>query len=135
MSITYYQSNRILDKDFGNVSYTTPTTLYFGLSTTAINSDGTGATEPSGGAYARASVTNDKTNWGNAGSGSLQNLGTIQFPESTASWGTITYVFISDALTSGNMLYFGALSPSRVVQSNTVVFFSASAITISIVNV
>lgn len=134
MSITYYQSNRILDKDFGATNYTVPSTLYFGLSTTTINNDGTGATEPSGGSYARASLTNTKSQWGNASSGSLSNTVQVSFAESTASWGTITYVFISDALTSGNMLYFGALSPSRVVQSGTVVYFAIGAIVVSIVN-
>lgn len=134
MSITYSQSNKILNKDFGNVDYSVPSTLYFGLSTTAIANDGSGSTEPSGGSYARASIGNTKTNWANASLGSLTNLTTVQFPESTASWGTITHVFISDALTGGTMMYFGALSPSRVVQTNTVVFFSASSITISIVN-
>jgi len=134
MSITYYQSNRILDKDFGNTAYTTPSTLYFGLSTTSIGDDGTGETEPSGGAYARIALTNNKINWDTAASGSLTNLTVVQFVESTASWGTITHVFISDAITSGNMLYFGALSPSRQVQINTVVYFAVGAITVSIVN-
>ena len=134
MSITYYQSNRILDKDFGNVNYTVASTIYFGLSTTTISNDGTGATEPSGGSYARVALVNDKTNWGTAASGSLTNTTVVQFAESTASWGTITYVFISDALVSGNMMYFGALSPSRTVQINTVVYFAASSITVSIVN-
>lgn len=134
MAITYYQSNKILDYEFGNTSYTPASTMYFGLSTTTIANNGTGATEPSGGSYARVSLVNNKTNWGNASNGSLTNLSTVQFTESTASWGTITYVFISDASTSGNILYFGALSPSRTVAINTIVYFSASAITVSIVN-
>lgn len=131
MSTTYYQANRILDRAFGATSFTTPSTLYFGLSTTAISADGTGATEPSGGAYARASAANNKTTWGNASNGSLTNLISISFPESTATWGTITHVFISDALTSGNMLYYTTLSPSRTVQTSTTVLFAASAITIT----
>lgn len=134
MAITYYQANRILNRDFGGVSFAVPSTLYFGLSTTVINSDGTGATEPSGGSYARASAVNDKTTWSNASSASLNNLISISFPESSASWGTITYVFIIDAASSGNMLYFDTLSPSRAVASLTTVLFAASAITISMPN-
>ena len=132
MSTTYYQANRILDNAFGATSFTPAGTMYFGLSTTSIAAAGTGATEPSGGAYARASAANNKTTWGTAASGALTNLISISFPESTASWGTITHVFISDALTAGNMMYYTALSPTRTVQSTTTVLFAASAITVTL---
>ena len=74
MSITYTSANSALDKFFGAANFTPPATLYFGLSTTAISIDGTGATEPSGGSYARVAFTNNKTNWGVASNGSLTNL-------------------------------------------------------------
>lgn len=134
MSGTYYSFNRILDRNFGGTAYSPPATMYFGLSTTAIQIDGTGATEPSGGAYARVGVTNDKTTWGTASNGSLVNLIPVQFVESTASWGTITHVFIADALSGGNIWFFDALTPSRSVQSATTVLFSASAITVTMNN-
>ena len=132
--ITYYSANRILDRLFGGVAFTPPTTFYFGLSTTTIQIDGTGATEPSTGSYARASLVNDKTNWGTASSASLLNTGAVTFVESTASWGTITYVGIWDALSSGNIWFFDALSPSKVVQSSTTVLFAIGAITVSMTN-
>ena len=132
--ITYYQANRILDRSFGNQNYTVPSPMYVGLSTTTIQNDGTGATEPTGG-YARVSVTNaDKTNWTTALNGVLSNVNSITFPESTLSWGTITYVFISDQATGGNIMYFDALSPSRAVQSATTVLFVAGAMVISMTN-
>jgi hypothetical protein len=127
--ITYYAANRILDRNFGQVVYTPPATMYFGLSTTSINIDGTGATEPSGGAYARVAFTNDKTNWGTASNGSLANLVAATFAESTASWGTITHVFIADALSGGNIWFYDALSPSRIVQSATTVLFAVGSVT------
>ena len=129
--ITYYSANRVLNLNFGNTSYVVPTPLYFGLSTTSINIDGTGATEPVGGAYARVALANaDKTNWSVSTLGSLVNIGVVQFPESTASWGTITHVFIADALSGGNIWWFDALSPTRLVQSATTVLFAASSITV-----
>ena len=132
--ITYYSANRILDRNFGGTAYTPPATMYFGLSTTVIQIDGTGATEPSGGAYARVALTNDKTNWGTASNASLTNSTAVTFPESTASWGTITYVGIWDASTAGNVWFFDALSPSKVVQSATVVLFAIGAITVQMTN-
>lgn len=127
--ITYYSANRILDRNFGSVLYTPPATLYIGLSTTPINIDGTGATEPSGGSYTRVGVTNDKTTWSNAVNGTLLNSITITFPESTASWGTITYAFIADALSGGNIWFYDTLTPSKVVQSATTVLFQNGSIT------
>lgn len=132
--ITSYQANRIIDRQFGNVSYTIPTTLYFGLSTTPPNFDGTGATEPSGGAYARVAVVNDKTNFSTAAVGILSNSTSITFTESSASWGTVTYIVIYDALTSGNMLFYEALPVSRAVPINTTVLFAASALSVQMNN-
>lgn len=132
--ITYYSANRVLDLNFGGSAYTQPATYYFGLSTTTINIDGTGMTEPSGGAYARVSLTNNKTNFGNASNASLTNSTAVQFPESTASWGTITYVAMLDASSSGNLWWFDALSPARTVASATTVLFAIGSITVQMTN-
>jgi len=127
-------ANKILDKNFGATDYTPPATLYVGLSTTTIGIAGTGATEPSGGAYARVAITNNKTNFGTASNGALTNSNAITFTESTASWGTITYVFIADALTGGNIWFFEALPAPKTVQTATTVLFSASSLTLSMTN-
>lgn len=135
MAITYYSANRLLDRNFGGVAYTPPATMYFGLSTTTIQIDGTGATEPSGAAaYARVSYTNDKTNWGTASNASLTNTNAVTFTESTGSWGTITYVGIWDALTSGNIWWYDTLTPSRSVASATTVLFAIGSITVQMTN-
>lgn len=134
MAGTYYSFNRLLDRNFGGTAYTPPTTFYFGLSTTTPQIDSTGVTEPSGGAYARVSLVNDKTNWGNASNASLTNSAAVTFVESTASWGTVTYVVLYDALTSGNLWWFDVLTPSRTVASATTVLFAIGAITVSMTN-
>lgn len=131
MSISAFQSNRNNDRNFGNVTFTVPTNLYVGLSTTPVNFDGTGATEPtSGNGYSRVTIANNKTTWGNSLNGILSNLIQVIFPTSTGSWGTVTYVFFSDALTAGNILYYDVLTPSRSVASSTTVLFDIGAITI-----
>lgn len=134
MAITYFSANKLLDYNFGQTSYSVPTSLYFCLSTTSINIDGTGATEVSGGSYARVSLVNNKTNWGTASNASLTNSTAIQFPESTASWGTITTVFISDASSAGNIWWYDTLSPSRTVASATTVLFAIGAVTVQMTN-
>ena len=135
MAITYYSGNRVIDRNFGGVAYSPPVTFYFALSTTTIAIDGTGATEPSGAnGYARVAFTNDKTNWGTASNASLTNAAAVTFAESTGSWGTITTVFIADALTSGNIWWFDTLTPSRTVTSSTTLLFAIGAITVQMTN-
>ena len=132
--ISYTQSNKILNRYFGNVSDTVASTLYLGLSTTAINNDGTGATEPSGGGYARVAVVNNKTNWSNASNGILSNLTELSFPESSASWGTVSHVFLSDTI-GGAPIYFDALATPRAVQAQTTLMFAINTIQIRMTTV
>lgn len=135
MAITYYQANKILDRAFGSALWDANATLYIGLSTSAINPDGTGAVEPlSGWGYGRVAVTNDKTSWGSASSASLKNSIQITFPESSSLWGAITHVFIADALTAGNILYYDILGSARTVAANTTVYFGVNNMTISMTN-
>lgn len=134
MAITNFQANKVNDFLFGGTSFTPGGTYYIGLSTTPIQANGTGATEPSGGSYARVAVANNKTSFSTSSAGSLQNQISIEFPESTTSWGTITYVFMSDSPNSGqgNVLYYDALTTPRTVQSATVLLFAAGAIKIQL---
>ena len=131
MTNTHAQS--ILSRDFGSVTYTPPATWYIGASTTTIASDGTGATEPVAGGYARVAVTNNTSNWENipADTG-RRNLTAIEFPVATASWGTITFVPIYDALTGGTMRYYAELLYSKVVGIDDVLRFEAAQLQIKI---
>jgi hypothetical protein len=130
--ITNYAAGLILNEYFRyvNAGASVPVTMYLGLSTTTINATGTGATEPSGGGYARVSISTSTGNWSAPSAGIISNANAVTFPEATSSWGTITYVFLADASTSGNILYYEALSSSRTVDANTTVLFPASSIQI-----
>ena len=134
MSSTYTQENSILDLAFGATSWTPPGTWYVGLSQSTPNESGSGYTEPSSGAYARVAVTNNKTNFTVASSGVLTNATAITFPESTASWGTITHVLFFDAATSGTLRFWEALPVSKAVASSTTVYFAIGSLTISNLN-
>ena len=142
MSVTNYAINKMLDYDFGSVSYTPPTIYYVGLSTTtsaasSIAISGSLMTEPSSGSYARVALgNNDKTNFTVASSGSLSIKTDINFVESSGSWGTITNIGLWDSITtgSGNLWFFQALLTPKIIQVNTTATFSASAVTFSITN-
>lgn len=136
MTATYLAGNRLLDQIAGATSPTIPATYYFALSTTTPTVSGTNFTEPTtvGTAYDRVTVANNKTTFGSAASNSVTTLISVSFPESTASWGTVTYVGIYDAATvgTGNLLYYGVLSPSRAIATGTVFYFPIGAITFTV---
>lgn len=102
-----------------------PATIYVALLTTAPTArDGTGAIEVTGGAYARQSVTTSgafsaiSTN--GSGLTAIEQMtltGAITWPQATANWGTIVGIAIYDALTGGNLLEYGDLSTSQIVNN------------------
>ena len=134
MAFSDYFENKVLDLLFGNVSYTPPSILYIGLTTEAItdSDDGSTVTEPSGGAYARVAITNDKTTWTAASNGSVSNAIDINFPEATAGWGTVTHMFIADAASGGNILVWGSLTTSKTIGVGDNARFAAGDLTINL---
>ena len=135
MPIVTSNANDVLGYLFGGAdatsTYAAPAHYYVALSTTTPTVTGTNFTEPSGSGYARVEIDNDFTTWNTASGREVTNAIEIAFPESTASWGTITYIGFYDALTGGNLLYYNSVS-SRVVYDATTVSFPADSITVSI---
>ena len=127
---TNYQANLNLNYDLGGEGYTPPTKLYIGLSSTPIQKNGSGATEPSASMnYQRVEVANNSSTWSVASNGSKYNIIDLSFPEATRAWGTVIYVFLSDSLTGGNVRYYEALPKPRVVQENATMLFKQQTLT------
>lgn len=84
---------------------------YVGFSTTAINADGTGYTEPSGSdAYARIAVS--ASEWTTTGRRRATNVSKSFAAAPTGSWGTLTHFFLSNSATigGGTIEAYGTLS-------------------------
>lgn len=118
----------LLGQYFGATSFTPHATFYVGASTTTYNHDGTGGTEPADAAYARVSVTNNTTNFPAptvlaAGGAQVTNGTQIQFPTSTASWGTITELGLYTAATGGTPVAVATLGTGVSVASNSQLTF------------
>jgi hypothetical protein len=113
MSFSNYLENKVLLHVFGATAYTAPSTLYVALFTSDPGETGSG-TEVSGGSYARQTIAFTVT--GNQAS----NTAAVEFPTATASWGTITYAAVYDALSGGNLLAYGALTTSKTIASGDV---------------
>lgn len=129
-----YFEDQILGYVFGSRAYTNAATYYVGLWTATLSDASTGSTagEPTSGAYARVAVTNNSSNFDLPSAGATQNTNLIAFPMATASWGTITYVGICDALTAGNLIAYASLTTSVAVSTYDTVLFQPGDLDITI---
>ena len=60
------------------------------------------------------------------------NTNNIEFSAAQSSWGTITHIGIMDASTSGNMLFHGALTVSKAIDTNDIFRINAGDLDITI---
>lgn len=115
--------------------------LYVAL-LTAAPSDTGGGTEVTGGSYARVAVASTLANWAgtqsaasttaSTGTGATtSNNAAITFPSPTADWGVATHLGIYDAPTSGNLLYWVALTAQKTINNGDAApSFAAAALTV-----
>lgn len=132
-----YLENQIIDHIFRTTAFTKPTVLAVAL-LTAAPTDAGGGTEVSGNAYARVSLNPLDANWngtqGNttgvsSGTGGVtSNASVITFPTPTASWGTVTHFGLYDATTAGNLILWGTLTVSKVINNGDAVTFPAGSL-------
>jgi len=109
-----YLENALINATLRNTSYTSPAAVYLALYTSDPTDADTG-TEVSGNAYARQAIT-----FGAPSDGVSTNSAAIEFPQATGSWGTVSYIGIRDASTSGNLLYHTALDASKAIATGDV---------------
>jgi len=137
--------NKLIDWLFRAQSFTPPATMYIALATTTPTDTTTGATlaEVSGGNYSRQAVVSASTTWSSTQGdntvpstgtgGTTSNLAAITW--SGVTWGaTVQAVAILDGGTpgAGNMLFWGALSSSKVVSSGDTFTFSISSLSVQL---
>ena len=125
-ALSNYLENALINATLRNTSYTSPSTVYVGLFTTDPTDAGSG-TEVSGGSYARESAT-----FAAPSNGSSSTNADVQFNQATADWGTLTHFGIFDAFTSGNLLYHGALTVSKTIDTGDVFKISSGNLTVTL---
>jgi hypothetical protein len=130
--LTDYSENILIDALFRNSTISRPANWYIGLSSTTPTDAGGNITEPANG-YARQPVaTGASSAWADpSGGSSTNNTNEIAFPTATGSWGTLTHVVISDAVTAGNWWFWKALDASVAITTDEVFRFQAAALVIA----
>ena len=91
-----------------NTPFTAPLQTYIGLFTAITGGEASSFTEVTGGSYARQSSSFGEP----IPTGTMANNAIITFPQATADWGTVLGHGVFDAVSAGNMLYWGILGPS-----------------------
>lgn len=125
-----YLENKILDHVLTASAYTQPS-RYIALFTGDPGEAGSFTSEvsTSGTAYARQAVT-----FAAASSGSSATNATVTFPTATANWGTISHIAIVDGDTegAGNVLFYGAVTTSKTIETGDTFQISSGNLTISL---
>ena len=121
-----YLENALVNVTLRGTSFTAVSTPYVALFTSDPTDAGSG-TEVSGGSYARTSAT-----FGAPSNGTSTNSADITFPTATASWGTVGWIGIYDASTSGNLLYHTPLDTSKTIDSGDIFKISTGNLSVTL---
>ena len=149
-----YLEDKLLDHTLRGSSgaFTAPSTVYVALFSDSgsgvaaaleSNTTGTDATskwgyyEINNGSYARQSVTFAAA--GTTTTGTIETNATVSFPVATANYQTagstgqvVTHIALVDQSTSGNILFYGALTTSKTVSSGDQFTISSGNLSISL---
>lgn len=121
-----YLENALINVTLRGTAFTAPTTIYVALFTTDPTDAGTG-TQVSGGSYARTAVTFAAPSNGV----SLSNAD-CTFPQATASWGTVGWIGLYDALTLGNLLYHTPLDAAKTIDTGDIFKIAAGSLSVTL---
>jgi hypothetical protein len=125
-AMSNYLENAVINAVLRNTTYTSPATVYVALFTTDPTDANTG-TECTGSSYVRKAMT-----FGAPSNGVSSNSSAVEFDQATTSWGTITHMGLYDASTSGNLLFHGALTASKVIDAGDVFKFASTALAVTL---
>ena len=121
-----YLENKVLDHVLRNTSYTSPTTVFVGLYTSNPTDTNSG-TDVTGGSYARQALSVTT-----ASAGIVTSSADVTFPQCTASWGSVGFIGILDAVTSGNLLMHTALTTAKTIDSGDILKITTGNLTVTL---
>jgi hypothetical protein len=124
--ISNYLENALINGTLRATTFTAPTTVYISLHTADPTDAGSG-TEVSGGSYIRQSAT-----FAAPSNGASASNADITFPQATGNWGTIGWIGIWDAQTTGNMLYHTALDASKAIDTGDIFKIASGSLTVTL---
>ena len=130
--VSTYLADAIINHTLRNSSLATPgSSIYLALYTdaTAQDDDDSG-TEVSGGAYTRMNISG--SGWSTPSSGSVTNTFQVTYPRASGTWGNIRYVGIMDAITGGNLLFWGQFNSDKTITEFDTFYIEAEDLTLTL---
>ena len=124
--ISNYLEDALINGTLRGTTFTAPAAVYVSLHTADPTDAGTG-TEVSGGSYIRQAAT-----FGAPSDGVSTTTADITYPQATASYGTVGWIGIWDAETSGNMLYHTALDTSKAIDTGDIFKIASGSLTVTL---
>jgi len=121
-----FLENALINATLRATTYTSVATVYVSLWTSDPTDAGSG-TEVSGGSYARTAVT-----FGAPSNGVTTNSADVTFPTATASWGTVGWIGINDAASSGNLLYHTPLDTAKTIDTGDIFKISSGNLSVTL---
>lgn len=132
--ITTYLKNKIQNNLFTGEAFDLPDSFYIALSSTEPREDGTNVTEPVEGNYGRIEVSRNATTFTTSDDGVVKNAIRLETNESTLPWGIVTHYAIFDAPIGGNVLWANALSKSRDIDSEMILYVEPNGLIFTLSN-
>lgn len=129
MPLSLYMGNAFLNKLLRAQAITFPSALYYGLLLDIPDGTATVVEVSSGGGslYARAQLDPASGAYYTADQLESWNLSTIAWPAPAATWGNVVAVGAFDASTSGNLIFWGPLTPPQTILSTSPAFSLTAA--------
>jgi len=124
--ISNYLEDALINGTLRATTFTAPAAVYISLHTADPTDAGT-CTEVSGGAYIRHSAT-----FAAPSNGASTTSADITFPQATGNWGTIGWIGIWDAQTTGNLLYHTALDTSKAIDNGDIFKIASGSLTVTL---
>ncbi len=122
-----YLEKAVLDHVLGTSAMSSPS-VYISLYTSNPAEDDSG-TELSGNGYSRQAAS---FNAATSGAGTATGpTAAKDFTASGGNWGTVTHFGLHDAASSGNLLYYGALTEDKLIEDGDTLRFAINSITIT----
>lgn len=137
MSLSRSVRRSLLNHLFGKITYTRPTNIFVGISSTLPTSTGNNVTEPLDVAYARKSTA--PADWDvatDADPAAVINNVQIDFAIATADWLSgvlLPYVVLYDAVSGGSFLGYGEFSRPKSIYIDDQMSIKAGRIIVGLV--
>lgn len=138
-----YLESKVLNHVLTSTSYSAPSTRYVALfnntSGNALanlqNGTLTDEVSTSGTAYSRQTVTFASASTTGSGLSAVTTAATnatVTFSTATSTWGSITHVAIMDAATGGNVLFFGAVTTAKEIDTGDTFQITSGNLTVAL---